>query len=206
MMRRSLLMLVLLSSLTAAAQAPPDPQAAREAWQRFVSEAEAERLRRERDRDIQAHREAQTGTVLTADQVRDAENRKKQRVREKTYQELRIALQDFQSAHRELDDALGAQAKLKTPAGKLEKSTGLFLKFLKAKTKERGQFDAVELKDLPHSALARETLAAARQMAPALASVVAIERVDTVNVTYLSVLPALERELLRLQWLARQLK
>jgi hypothetical protein len=200
------LLMSLFIAMQTAPQERPSPEAVREAYERQRAEAEGKRIADERAIEIQKQRDAETKSPLTAAQVRELERKRQEVIRQKTSKDLRAAIKGFQSAHQELSEALGFKAKIRPSAEKLEKNTKVFLSFLQNKTKQRGRFDAAEFKDFKDSELAWETLTTAERLTPILAGLIANEEAEAVNIRSILSLPALEQELLRLQWMTRQLK
>jgi hypothetical protein len=212
MFRHSLwMMLILLAAIPAVAQDPNEAaarqaEAARQAYERQRAETEGRRIADERAKEVQAQRDREAKDPVTAAKLREAERQRQQFLREEALKNLRVTIQGFQSARQELTEALVFKSKLKPSARRLEKTTQVFLAFLKNRSKERGRFDSKEFKGLSNSELGWEALTTAEKITPVLANMIATEEAETVNIGYVSTLPALERELLRLQWMTRQLK
>jgi hypothetical protein len=146
------------------------------------------------------------GAAEAIEKQRNAEAKRQELIREDRYLRLRDALRDFQVAQQELGEALGFKAKLKTPAQKLQKNAKVFLGALSDYGKKRPSIDSGEFKNLGQAELGWEALTAAERITPGLAAFVASEKQHVVDVQFLSFLPALEAQLLRLEWVTRQLK
>jgi len=67
-------------------------------------------------------------------------------------------------------------------------------------------FEAAEFKDATPMDLALKMVAMGDSVTIGLAAVLVMERQDTIDFRLLSTLPALQQDLLSLQWMARQLK
>jgi hypothetical protein len=149
---------------------------------------------------------AALGAAEAIEKQRNAEAKRQELIREDRYLRLRDALRNFQMAQQELGEALGFKAKLKTPAQKLEKSAKVFLGFFRNHGKNRPSFNSGEFKNLGQAELAWEALTTAERITPGLAAIVASEKQLAVDIQFLSLHSALETQLLRLEWMTRQLR
>jgi hypothetical protein len=116
------------------------------------------------------------------------------------------AFQQFQSASRELGQAVVFNKEVKAPAVKIDDSTKVFLDFLKSQNKTRAIFSPAELKNHKVQELALEALTTADRVTPSLGAVMDQQKSDAFDIQFLAAIPSLEMELLRLQWIVRHLK
>jgi len=188
-------------------QAAERARAAAEAAQRAAEQRAAQQEQQDRERSQRALKDFLTDSprVAIAGAVSNAD-RTRERERGIEYEKFLSAFQSFQDATQELGEALGFKAKLKNSAKNIEKSTTVFLGFLKRSSKERPRFDSSEFKDFTVGQLGWEALATAERLTPRLAAVIQNENEATTDIQFLSSLPQLEMELLRLQWMTQKLK
>jgi hypothetical protein len=139
-------------------------------------------------------------------QVREAEVKRREVLREDMLRRFRESLRGFQVGRQQLDEAIGFRKKLKDPGKKIQQNLAIFLTYLKQRNREHPRFDSAEFKGISQSDLAWQTLTVAETVEVALAAVIVMETRDTVDIRMLASLPALEKDLLRLQWMAGQLK
>jgi hypothetical protein len=205
----SLLCVVLFAG---AQQTPPDPaqRAADEARAaeraRAAEDAARATARRDQERLNQSMRDFLTdGREI----IGDAVNRKetvRETQRRADYDRIKAAFRDFETAIEQLASALGFKAKLKDPATGMERSSAVFLNFIKQRSNKRQRLDAGEFKDFTASQLGWEALATAERVAPQLSTILKGEEEAVVNINFLMSLSKVETELLRLQWMVKKLK
>jgi hypothetical protein len=173
--------------------------------QQRAQEAAATREQVEtRDKSIQSLRDFLTPTpnpMASRAVLRDREFHTK-------YAALREALLDAEAAEIELRDGISSNAKLKKAGQSIARSSKTFIDFLKLVDKRRVPLDASRLKAYSPDQLAPETLSSTKRAIPLMNEVIAMEdqENDAVDIQFLTKLPAIESELLRLQWLAQKLK
>jgi len=211
---RSVLLLALLTlcSVPAFAQDPADDAAerARQAREQAQREAEQRRL------DEQARKDREESAQRLRDFLKDsrddinAANRKNERHREFLLgvqrEEFSYALLEFEDATKELSQALGAKAKLKEPAKKIEKSSSVFLKYLKTVVRTPSRLDSSQFRDFTSKEMGWEALATAERVGPGLNALLTSEALGTFDVRLLESLTKLQAELLRLQFMAKKLR
>jgi hypothetical protein len=116
------------------------------------------------------------------------------------------AFKQLSRATDQLNRTLLAKGALKESASHVEKHTKVLLDYVKGINKEKVRFDSREFKGLSDSELGWEALTTAERIAPAIEFTIRSESQQKWDIRWLQALPELERELSRLQWMARQLK
>jgi len=191
-----------------------------EAARREAADAAAREAARQQDEKINAAAQQERDRMIK--QLHDAENAAssaelaaKAKERERLLQEqmraendrkLQSALRGLQTSQKELSEALGFKTNLKQPAQKLGKHAEVFLDFLKNRKVAGKAIDSNEFKSFGNTELGWETLATTERLIPQLAAIIANERHLVVDLQVQSGYPAVKTELLRLQWMTRQLK
>jgi hypothetical protein len=167
---------------------------------------EAERIRVERERNDQLMKEFLTDTRdVIAKQYERSEALRQGQLQTQRAALVRAFL-DYKDATRNLRDAIVFNRELKAPARGIYKTSGVFLTFVRQANKQRPGFDPKQFKGFTPSQLGRETLTLAERLGPDFLSLIEKEADSTVDLSYLMSLSKLEVELMRLQWLSKNLK
>lgn len=173
---------------------------------RLAAEADAANARRERERNSKAMQDFLTdGRTIIA-----SANAEKERQQERELQieneQLRDAFLSFQASRRDFAYAVTFKMKLQNPSRTIEKSSAVFIDFIRRRTKERASFEGAEFKKFTATELRSETVATAERLAPSLLAVMEGANASSIDIRFIQSLPKLEAELLRLQWLTRKVK
>jgi len=118
---------------------------------------------------------------------------------------VRVAFSDLNSATEELAPALASSAAVKTKARRISRSIEILLDFIEGSNKDKAKFDPSELKQFTRRELEWELLTSAELIRTDVALFLLRDSQSALDVNYLLSLGKLKAELLRLQWIARQL-
>ena len=175
-------------------------RAAEEARQAEEARRMAEEDRRMRERSEQMMREFLNDTPNSR-RPWDAGHDRRRR-----FQAFRDAFREFEVSRQELRQVSDAGPKVSSPARKMEESTKGLLGFVKLINKKHPRLDPAEFKGFTSLDLARETLATASRIVPMLTEAILNEGASSVDIKFLTSLPQVELDLLRLQWMAHRLR
>ena len=212
---RSVLLFALLMSCSVTALAQDDPN---EAMERAVREAleQAQREAEQRRRDEQARKDREESAKRMQDFLKDSRDDinaaskqkewRQQSLLEVQREEFSYALIQFKDAREELKLALGAKAKLKEPARKIEKSTSVFLKYLKTVIRTPSRLDSSQFRNFTPKEMGSEALATAERIGPGLDELLRSETQGTFDIRLMDSLTKLQSDLSRLQFMAKKLQ
>ena len=211
---------ILVVFLWSVAAGPPlaagqdDPDAARQAAEQRAREAELARQqylaeladRQMREKSIKDMQDFQRDV---RDEIRfavDNAARRNEMERRRWTARIRGAFEEFGNARDDFREALGFGSPIKNPAKAMGKSTEVFLDYMKVINKRRPRLDSSEFKGMKEGAIGQEALTTAERLVPRLEEVLRNDNESSVDVTFFQSLPAIEKELLRLRWMTRQLR
>jgi pyruvate/2-oxoglutarate dehydrogenase complex dihydrolipoamide acyltransferase (E2) component len=184
-----------------AAQAEQAARAAEEARQASEAQRVAEQDNRQlRERSEQMMREFLNDT-LNSRRPWDAGQDRRRR-----FVQFRDAFREFEVSGQELSQGSNAGQRVSVPARKMEKSAKELLEFVKLINRKHTRLDAAEFKGFASDDLLRETLVTASRLVPDLVAVIRNEGESSVDIKFLTSLPELEKDLLRLQWMVHRLR
>jgi hypothetical protein len=176
-------------------------QALREQQEQAAREAE----RRARELDLERMREFQRDVAVDVQRAVNQSAFIREVQRKQRFEDFQNALRDFATANTDFRESLGTKS-VKRQASTMAKSTGTFLDYIKLLIKERVKLDTSEFRDFSEKELAWEALTTAERILPHLQSLLVGEDQMTVDVRFLKSLAELQKDLLRLQWMARRIK
>lgn len=168
--------------------------------------AAAENARLERERNNKAMQEFLTDSRTIIASANAGKERQQEHELQVEKDQLRAAFLSFQASRRDFAYAVTFKKKLQNPARAIEKSSAVFIDFIRRRTKERASFEESEFKKFTADELRAETLITAERLAPSLLAVMEGANATSIDIRFIQSLPKLEAELLRLQWLTRKVK
>jgi len=122
-------------------------------------------------------------------------------------QQFTEAFRTYETARLEISESMGEKTIPKDSMKKIEKSTAVFLDFIKQRSNtKRGSVDGKEFRDYSEKELRWEMLSTAERLSPPLGAILRSETAETVELGVLISLSKIEVELLRLQWLMKKVK
>jgi flagellar biosynthesis GTPase FlhF len=214
----ALLLAIALSPAVVGHAAPfqeVDAQAAQRAAEEAARKAE-ERRRAEEYAAEQARREQQRIESSMRDFLKDsreiigAANEQRERqaeiLRRAEFRQFSEAFRTFELARNEFAEVIGSKAVPKDPVKAIQKSTDVFLDFIKRRGKLLGNMDTKHFKDYTALELRREMLTTAERLTPKLETLLRSENANTVDVSLLMSMSKIEEQLLRLQWMTRKVR
>jgi hypothetical protein len=143
-------------------------------------------------------------------EIIDAANAQKERqaeiLRRAEFQQFSEAFRTFELARNKFSEGIGSKTVPKDPVKAIQKSTDVFLDFIKRRSKLRGSMDAKQFKDYTALELRWEMLTTAERLTPQLETLLRSENANTVDVGLLMSMSKIEEQLLRLQWMTRKVK
>lgn len=163
---------------------------------------QAEELRQMQERSNRLMREFLNDEPLTPRQMDSRRNQE----RRNSFDRFRTSYSEFRPVISELNRSLDEKTEPRSAAAALEDCTKAFLDFIKRTSSERPRFDSSEFDDFTKTELGWEALTTAERIVPGLDALMKNENATTVDIKFLASLPDLELDILRLQWMSRQLK
>ena len=181
-------------------------EAARQAEERYRAERDAAAAARERQRTDAAMRDFLKDSREAIDAANVQKERQAQVLRRAELQQFSEAFRTFEHARDQFAEVISSKTIPKDSMKKIEKSTGVFLDFIKRRSKKRASMDVREFRDYTAVELRWEMLTTAERVSPQLKALLQSENADTVDVGFLMSLSKIEEQLLRLQWMTRKVR
>jgi hypothetical protein len=187
-------------------QAAAAQRAAEEAARRRAEAAAAEEMKRNQQRAQEMMREFLTDSREIIAKANGQKEQQDAMLRRAEYERVILSFASFKTAYQQLAETISSPKLPKDHVKTIEKTTGALLDFVRRRIQLRGKLDAKEFKNYTAKELRWELLTTVERLSPQLEALLRVEQEDTVDVKMLMSLSNIEAQLLRLQWMTRNLK